>query len=202
MSNGAALVSILVLLGLALGVTVRSGAAEELTLTLDPEASTITFTLGAVLHTVEGSFRLEQGEVHFDPETGVASGRLVVDATSGNTGNDGRDEDMHTKVLESARYPDFVFTPTRLEGTFAPSGTSEVTLQGTLEIHGTAHEIAIPVTAAVSPGPDGRRLEATGSFEVPYVEWGMEDPGNFLLSVDDVVDVSAEAVGRIDPPPR
>lgn len=187
----------LVLFSLTLGTAARPAATEELTLTLDPEASTVTFTLGAVLHTVEGSFQLEQGEVHFDPETGEASGRLVVDATSGDTGNDGRDEDMHRKVLESARYPDFVFTPTRLEGTFVPSGTSEVTLHGRLEIHGGAHEIAVPVTAAVSSGPDGRRLEATGSFEVPYVEWGMKDPSKFLLRVKKKVEVTVHAEGRL-----
>lgn len=175
-------------------------AAEEMTWTLDPEATSVDFTLGAFLHTVEGGFRLEEGEITFDPETGEVSGRVVVDATSGDTGNDKRDRDMHTKVLESERYPDIVFLPTRLEGAFEPAGVSEVTLHGTVQIHGGEHEIAIPATAAVNPTEDGgRRLEATGTFEVPYVEWGMKDPSKFLLRVAKSVEVTVHAEGRIEP---
>lgn len=175
-------------------------AAEEMTLTLDPEATAIEFTLGAFLHTVEGGFRLEEGEITFDPETGEVSGRVVVDATSGDTGNEKRDRDMHAKVLESERYPDFVFLPTRLEGAFEPAGASEVTLHGMLQIHGGEHEIAIPATVAVNPTEDGgRRLEATGTFEVPYVEWGMKDPSKFLLRVAKSVEVTVHAEGRIEP---
>lgn len=174
-------------------------AAEELTLMLDPEATTIDFTLGATLHTVEGSFRLEEGELTFDPETGDISGRVVVDATSGNTGNDKRDRDMHRKVLESERYPDFVFVPTRLEGAYEPARASDVTLHGTLQIHGGEHEIAIPATVAVNTTGGGeRRLEATGTFEVPYVEWGMEDPSKFLLRVAKSVEVTVHAEGRLE----
>jgi len=190
----------LALLTALLPGTAATVLAEEITWTLDPEATTIDFTLGATLHTVEGGFRLEEGELTFDPETGEVSGRVVVDATSGDTGNDKRDRDMHAKVLESERYPDFVFVPTRFEGTFEPAGVSEVTLHGTLQIHGGEHEIAIPATVAVNPTEDGgRRLEATGTFEVPYVEWGMKDPSKFLLRVAKSVEVTVHAEGRIEP---
>jgi|GEM_PF-264288 len=190
--------------------TTPETSSEALTVVLDPEASTVTFTLGATLHTVEGSFQVEEGEITFDPTTGEASGRVVVDATSGDSGNDSRDRDMHAKVLESESYPDFVFTPTRIEGDFQPSGASQVTLHGTLAIHGDEHEISIPATVAVNPVGDASetasaessgngelRLEATGSFEVPYVEWGLEDPSKFILRVKKSVDVTVRAVGRI-----
>lgn len=193
------LATLALLASLLLGAAAPS-IAEELVLTLDPEATTIDFTLGAILHTVEGGFRLEEGEITFDPETGEVSGRVVVDATSGDTGNDKRDRDMHAKVLESERYPGFVFLPTRLEGAFEPAGAGEVTLHGTLQIHGGEHEIAIPATVAVNPTEDGgRRLEATGTFEVPYVEWGMKDPSKFLLRVAKSVEVTVHAKGRIEP---
>lgn len=180
------------------GFTVPA-AAEPLTLTLDPEESTVRFTLGATLHTVEGSFRIESGELTFDPATGEVSGRVVMDATSGKTGNRKRDRDMHEKVLESEQYPEVVFLPTRLEGVFQPAGESEVTLHGTVQIHGTEHEISIPATVEVETTEDGgRRLEATGTFVVPYVEWGMNDPSKFLLRVDKSVDVTIHAEGRIE----
>lgn len=206
-------VGISLILGLACLAPAASAASAQpeppsgtLTVVLDPDASSVTFTLGATLHTVEGSFRIEEGEITFDPATGEASGQVVVDATSGDTENDKRDRDMHAKVLESETYPEFVLIPTRIEGDFQASGSSEVTLHGSLRIHGGEHEIALPATVAVNPaegsgaddGAGGElRLEATGTFEVPYVEWGLEDPSKFLLRVSKSVEVTVRAVGRL-----
>jgi hypothetical protein len=49
----------------------------------------VEYKLGAVLHTVEGTFALKRGHFSFDPESGRAAGELVVDATSGQSGNGG-----------------------------------------------------------------------------------------------------------------
>lgn len=166
---------------------------EEITVHLDPEASRITFTLGATLHTVEGSFQLREGEIRFDPATGEASGRVVVDATSGDTGNEKRDGDMHAKVLESESYPHFVLTPERVEGSFSPEGTSQIVLHGSLEIHGGTHPVALSAEVRTENG----RVEADGRFEVPYVEWGMKDPSKFILRVEKSVAVQVHAVGRL-----
>ncbi len=40
------------------------------------------FFLGATLHTVEGSVRLSEGEIHFDPDRRSATGDARVDARS------------------------------------------------------------------------------------------------------------------------
>lgn len=45
------------------------GQAQEATLNFDPAQTTVNFTLGDVLHTVHGSFRLKTGQVRFDPAT-------------------------------------------------------------------------------------------------------------------------------------
>lgn len=171
------------------------GAAEGV-LRLDAEATTIAFTLGATLHTVEGSFDLVRGEIRFDPATGEAGGSVVVDVTSGDTGKKGRDEDMHQKVLESSEYPRAVFTPESFDGEIAPDGTSSITLEGTLTLHGSEHPVTLPTEVSV----DGDRVEATGGFRVPYVEWGMKDPSKFLLRVDKHVDVTVDVVGRLEAP--
>jgi polyisoprenoid-binding protein YceI len=166
---------------------------EEITVHLDPEASRITFTLGATLHTVEGSFQLTEGEIRFDPATGEASGRVVVDAASGDTGNDKRDRDMHAKVLESDTHPRFILTPERVEGSFSPEGASQIVLHGSLEIHGGTHPVALSAEVRTANG----RVEADGRLEVPYVEWGMEDPSKFILRVEKSVAVEVHAVGRL-----
>jgi polyisoprenoid-binding protein YceI len=68
-------------------------------LQFDPEKTTASITLSATLHTVHGKFLLHHGEIHFDPGTGNISGEIGFDATSGKTGNDGRDRKMHSYVL-------------------------------------------------------------------------------------------------------
>lgn len=170
-----------------------TGEPGEVVFRLDPEASRVTFTLGATLHSVEGSFAVSRGEVRFDPESGDASGEIVVDVTSGDTGKEGRDEDMHEKVLESRQHSRAVLTPTRVEGSVPESGSGRITLRGSLRLHGSTHEISIPTEVRV----EGDQVKATGTFRVPYVEWGMKDPSKFLLRVDKHVDVTIEAVGTL-----
>jgi polyisoprenoid-binding protein YceI len=66
-----------------------------MTLELDPANTRIEFTSAATLHTVHGTFALKSGTIHVNPSNGAAGGPVVVDATSGDTGNTGRDHKMH-----------------------------------------------------------------------------------------------------------
>src|SRR5207253_4296277 len=79
--------SLLLLLLLACGLAPATLRGERLSIELDPQQSTVTFTLGAFLHTVRGTFRVKHGTVRFDTETGEATGEVVVDLGSGVTGN-------------------------------------------------------------------------------------------------------------------
>src|ERR1051325_724681 len=92
------------------------------TLDLDATQTKVEFTLGDVLHTVHGSFKLKSGRIHFDPATGQASGELVVDAASGATGSGARDSRMRTKILESDQFPDITFKPDHFDGHLTPEG--------------------------------------------------------------------------------
>lgn len=179
---------------LAAAILALPAAAEELTVRLDPEKTRVSFTLGATLHSVKGAARLASGEVRFDPESGEASGRVVVDAKSADTGNDGRDADMHGKVLESGRFPEVVLAVERVEGRFEREGTSRLTLHGQLSIHGKSH----PVSLAAEVTAKGREVEARLAFAVPYVAWGLKDPSKFMLSVAKEVRVAVDAVGTLE----
>ncbi len=79
------------------------------------------------------------------------SGEILIDATSSQSGNDGRGMKMHKEVLESARYPDIVFRPDRVEGQFAATGASTFQVHGIFALHGAEHEITIPVQVEMSP---------------------------------------------------
>jgi len=155
--------------------------------------STVQFALGALLHTVHGTFKVKDATVRFDPTSGRASGQIEVDVRSGETGESARDRQMHDNVLESNRFPDAVFSPDREKGRLAPSGESQVVVHGSLRIHGGEHEMTIPVRANVQ----NDKVTAKAKFAVPYVAWGMKDPSNLVLRVDKSVDVDVVLIGTL-----
>ena len=167
-------------------------AAQQLQVTLDPAQTKIEWTLGATMHTVHGTFKLKSGAVKFDPASGNASGEIVVDATSGESGNQDRDADMHNKVLESARYPEIAFSPRRIIGNFAGQSKSSLQVQGVFKIHGAEHDFTLPMTVEQT----GDAITASTSFVVPYQDWGMKNPSKMFLHVDSKVDVGITSVGR------
>jgi polyisoprenoid-binding protein YceI len=170
-------------------------AAAAETLKLDPKATRVTFTLDSPLHLVEGSFQLREGEVRFDPRTGAAAGRIVVDARTGETRNSSRDKKMHGQVLESVRFPEIVFVPDHFEGTLPESGAGQVKLRGVLSLHGGDHPMTLPATIRRDHG----RLRAELSFAVPFIQWGLKDPSLPLLKVDREVKVKIDARGTLSP---
>jgi polyisoprenoid-binding protein YceI len=182
------------ILVLALGAAnFAQTASRQVVLNFVPANATVKFTLGASLHSVHGSFALKSGAVHFDPASGKVSGEIVLDAASGQTGNEGRDKKMHGEVLESGRYPEIVFRPDRVDGQFAAQGVSTLQVHGIFAIHGAEHEMTIPVRIDTSPG----RWTANSSFAVPYIKWGMKNPSTFILRVEQSVDLEVQASGNL-----
>jgi len=169
-----------------------AASAEDLTLHFAPADTKVEFTLGDVLHTVHGTFQLKRGEFRFAADTGKASGELVVDAASGASGSAARDRRMTTEILESARFPEIVFRPGRLDGKVAAEGHSQVEIHGEFIIHGAAHEMSIPAEVDASAGV----YTTTLRFTVPYQKWGMKNPSMLLLRVSDKVEITVQAVGR------
>jgi polyisoprenoid-binding protein YceI len=168
-------------------------AAAENTIELDPARTTISYSLADILHTVHGSFKLKRGFLRFDSATGKASGEIVVDVASGDSGGGTRDKRMHKEILESARYPEAVFTPDRISGELAPRGESQLDVHGSFQIHGASHEVTFHFRVDVK---SGEVVTATG-FVIPYVQWGMKNPSNFLLKVSDKVEMNVQATGRV-----
>jgi len=166
---------------------------SEIVLTLDPAQSTVHWTVDSTLHMVHGTFAMKSGTVHFNPETGKADGEIVVIATSGESGNSSRDARMHKEILETSRYPEMIFHPAQVQGKVGLSGASDVKLEGIFSIHGADHELSAPVHAELT----GDRWKGTSKFEVPYVQWGIKNPSNFLLKVKPVVNVELEMSGEV-----
>ena len=165
----------------------------EVTLNLDPAQSKLQWTLGSTLHTVHGTFALKRGAVKFNPASGSASGEFVADATSGESGNEGRDKKMHREILESARYTEVIFRPSRIEGKVLTQGSSNVQVRGTFLLHGSEHELDMPVQAELN----GNRWKGSAKFRVPYIQWGLKSPNTFLLKADPAVEIDLEMSGTL-----
>lgn len=171
-------------------------AAQDVALHLDSQHTTINFTLGDVLHTVHGTFRLKQGSLRLDSASGKLTGEIVVDAKSGESGNGMRDRKMHREVLESDRYPKIAFRPDRIDGTVSLQGKSSVRVHGIFTIHGSDHELTVPAKVEMSSD----RWTATLHFAVPYAQWSMKNPSTLFLRVSESVDIDVTAAGTVTRP--
>jgi len=185
--------------------SIHAAPAQDAVANFDPASTQVTFTLAATLHTVHGVFKLKSGQIHFDPATGKAGGAIVLDATSANTDNDSRDKKMHAEILESAKFPEIVFTPNQVTGPLADlvarKGTVQLQIAGVFRLHGQDHPMTIPVTAApVSPGATGGPFQASSQFDVPYEKWGLKNPSTFILHVGDTVNVEIHSTVTLSRP--
>ena len=167
--------------------------AQQVQVTLDPVRTKIEWTLGATLHTVEGTFKLKGGAISFDPQTGNAGGEIVVDATSAQSGNNSRDSKMHKDVLESARYPEITFFPKHVTGKLNANGASNLQVQGVFHIHGADHDSTLSMSIQTGAG----EVTATSGFSIPYQAWGMKNPSTLFLKVDNTVQMKVAAAGTM-----
>jgi polyisoprenoid-binding protein YceI len=189
----------------ALAVLLSAGAAElrphalaqpdggKLVLSIDPAKSKVRWSLGSTLHTVHGSFAVTRGQVQFDQATGSANGEIVVDAKSGESGNDSRDKKMHGEILESNKFAEIQFHPQRIAGKLTDEKMSILQVHGVFVLHGGEHEMDVPVEAKIT----GEHWSAMANFKVPYIQWGLKNPGTFLLKVKPEVEIELEFAGNL-----
>ena len=157
-------------------------------MTLDPGQTHVEFTLSDILHTVHGSFKLKRGTIRYDFASGKAAGEIVIDAQSGESRSQARDQRMHKNILESERYPEISFVPDRVSGALPKAD-----VHGTFRIHGKDHEM----TMMVETVPAGKGLEVKTHFVVPYVAWGMKNPSTLILRVGETVMIDVRAIGLV-----
>jgi polyisoprenoid-binding protein YceI len=166
-------------------------ATHEIALTLDPAQTKLHFSVDSTLHMVHGTFAVKSGSLQFDPQTGKASGEIVVNAVSGETGNNSRDQRMHKEILETWKFGEATFRPSQIDGPVSLTAPSDFKVKGIITLHGTDHELVVDVHSEFA----GDHWKGTAKFDVPYTKWGIKDPSNFLLKVKPVVNVELELSG-------
>ncbi|MBB5317078.1 YceI family protein [Tunturibacter empetritectus] len=167
--------------------------AQHQSFNITPESSEVSFTLAGSAHETHGTFHVQNGSIGFDRSSPKMSGSVVVAAGSGKTGNDSRDKKMTTEVFEASRFSEVTFSPQSYQGTVAPSGDSTVQVMGTFTLHGTPHELTVPMQIHI----EGTHCTAKTHFSVPYVKWGLKDPSVFILKVAKEADVDLTLVGNL-----
>lgn len=178
---------------LAAATTGTAGDGHVGRLDFDPHHTVVAFHLGGNLHEVHGTFALSHGTLTVDPETGAASGTIVIDAKSGESGNASRDTRMASAVLEADHYPEITFRAERVDGHREPDGAFHGALHGVLTLHGADHETVVAVDGRLQ----GDVVAARAHFTIPYVAWGLPDPSILLLTVEKTVDVDVTTEGRV-----
>jgi hypothetical protein len=167
--------------------------AQHQTFTVNPDSSKVAFSLGGNTHHVDGTFHVQSGTIDFDRSANTISGSVVVAAGSGNSGDASRDKKMNSDVLDVAHFADVSFAPKSYTGTVAAAGDSSIVVTGVFTLHGTAHDLAVPMQIHI----DGTTLTAKSHFPVPYVQWGLKDPSIFVLKVAKVVDIDLSLAGGL-----
>jgi len=184
--------SVIVALPLLSGI---AAYAQHQTFTVNPDASQVAFSLGGNGHHVTGTFHVQSGSIDFDRKAQSISGSVVVSAASGDSGDKGRDKNMHNNVLDVEHYADVSFVPKSYQGTIAPTGDSTLQVSGIFTLHGTPHDLTVPMQIHI----DGGALTAKTHFTVPYVKWGLKDPSVFILKVAKDVDIDLTLTGSVTP---
>jgi len=169
--------------------------AQQQSFTADPAASSVAFALIGSGHEVHGTFHVQSGTIQFDRSATKISGSIVVSAASGDSGDKGRDKKMHSDVLDVDHFADVTFAPQSYQGNLAASGDSTIQVTGVFTLHGTAHDLTVPMQVHI----DGSRLTAKGMFVIPYVKWGLKDPSMFILKVAKDVQIDLSLSGTLSP---
>ncbi|MGA2086277.1 MAG: YceI family protein [Terracidiphilus sp.] len=167
--------------------------AQHQTFTVNPDASKVAFSLGGNGHHVDGTFRVQSGSIDFDRSAQTISGSVVVAAGSGSSGDQSRDKKMNTDVLDVAHFAEVSFVPKSYQGTIAAAGDSSIQVTGVFTLHGTPHDLKVPMQIHI----DKASLTARTHFTVPYVQWGLKDPSIFILKVAKEVDIDLTLEGRL-----
>ena len=174
---------------------VSSAFAQHQAFTVDPNASQVAWALGGSGHHVNGTFHVQSGSIDFDRTAHTISGSVVVAAGSGNSGEASRDKKMNKDVLDVEHYAEITFVPQKYDGNIAPTGDSTIQVSGTFTLHGTPHDLTVPMQIHI----DGGALNAKTRFVVPYVQWGLKDPSVFILKVAKEVDIDLNLSGKLTP---
>ncbi len=192
---------------LALSLSFSSAAnAAPVTWTIDPNHSTVGFTIRHFFSKVPGNFTKFSGTVVYDADKPAASSATVeIDAASINTNNEKRDGHLKSEDFFFAeKYPTLKFVSTKV----TPTGEGKLSLEGNLTMRGVTKPVTLAVTYLGSGPSFGGEMRA--GFEATTkvnrkdfnILWNKTlDQGGTMLGDDVDITIGIEGVVRPPEPP-
>ena len=167
----------------------RAAAAPE-TYKIDPNHSSVGFSIRHFFSKVPGKFDTYEGTITLDPkDLSKTTVEVSIDAASIDTGN--KDRDTHLKspdFFDVQKFPKITFRATSV----TPQGTNKATVKGDLTIHGITKPVTLEAEVlGFSPDPWGNYR---GGFEAKTkinrqdfgVSWNKAIEGGGALLGDEV----------------
>lgn len=199
-SQRSALTTIAALALLAIG---SAAQAASPTWTIDPNHSSVSFSIRHLFSQVHGTFNKFSGTFLYDPQRPESSSvRVEIDASTISTNQDVRDKDLRSdNFFDVAKYPTLTFASTKV----AAAGEKKLTVEGNLTMHGVTKPVTLDVSFLGSGkgmmGEDRSGFEATTTLNRKDFDivWNRNlDQGGTLLGDDVAVHLSIE--GYVRPP--
>ena len=168
------------------------GYAAPTVYDIDPAHSSATFKVKHLaISTVSGGFGKVSGKVTWDQADPTKSGvEAVIDATSIDTQNGGRDEHLKSPdFFDVATHPTITFKSTKVEA----AGDGRLKVTGDLTMRGVTKPVVLDVEGPVTPIKDPRGNMKTGATATTKinrqdfgVSWSKTLDGGGLVVSDDV----------------
>jgi polyisoprenoid-binding protein YceI len=172
-------------------------SAAPLTYKVDPDHSSVSFSVRHFVSNVPGRFKDFEGTITYDKANPGAS-KVEFTVQAGSIDTDNKDRDNHLKspdFFDVAKFPTLSFTSTEVKAKDA--NTLDVT--GNLTIHGTTKKVTIPVTVlGTITGKGGDKAGFETNFTVDRKEYGVQwnralEGGGSILGDDVKITVAVEA---------
>ncbi len=143
-----------------------------------------TFAAGLVDNTATGKSTDVTGDLHVDGTT-VSDITVSADLAGLHSDKDFRDRALHSRGLETDRFPKATFTasgPVTLASSPKRGATVSVSVPGDLSLHGATRSVSLPVQARW----DGRRIQIVGDLPIVLADYGITAPsGGVIASIED-----------------
>jgi polyisoprenoid-binding protein YceI len=116
---------------------------------------------------------------------GLTSATVTGDLTALASDNNLRDGQLRDQAIETRKFPNSTFTLTSkvdLPAALATGTAVDLTLSGTLELHGVKKDVQVPVQAQLVNG----LIVVVGSIDLKFSDYNVSSPrGASVLSIED-----------------
>jgi len=170
---------------------------------VDPDHSSVSFTIRHFVSTVPGRFKEFEGTIKYDRQNPAASSvEFTAQAASIDTDNPDRNNHLKSPdFFDVQKFPTLTFTSNSVQAKDA--NTLNVT--GNLTIHGVTKAVTIPVSilGAVKT-PKGEKAGFETNFTIDRKDYGVQwnrvlDTGGTMLGNDVKITISVEANQQMAP---